>query len=463
MKPRSHFDCISPIDYRYWDEELAKYLSEEAFIKYKLAVESDLVSALCREGICGVKIAEEVWRACQKITPAEVYAEEEKIHHDIRALANCIRNKVSDKAKPFVHLLATSYDIVETANARRYNDATEKVLLPALLELEKVLIEIALAEAETVQIGRTHGQHAVPITFGFAIAWYVSRLGDCIKSLQRQRLFGKFSGACGAYNASALLVKDPEAFEAGIIGSLAMKISTQIAPPEPLARLLCEVAITAGVMANLSDDMRHLQRTEIGEVGEEFASEQVGSSTMPQKRNPINFENAKSSWKIIVPRVMTVLMDQVSEHQRDLTNSASSRTYGETIVYAVRMAKRLSAAMKNLKVDGANLEKNFFANGDMFLAEPLYILLANLGYLDAHEKIRLLTLLAQEKKMPLTEVVREDKELRPYIPQLPAEWRELLEERYAEIKICRMKTIYLGLAAKKARQVAHTWKREFKF
>ena len=470
MKMRNQFslfDCLSPVDYRYRDEEVAEYLSEEAFVRYKLEVEYMLVGQLLREGICSPEVAEEIWKTHGQITAEEVYAEEEKIRHDIRALVNCIRKRVSDEAKPFVHMGATSYDIVETANAARYKGVIFKVLLPALLNLEKILIEIALREAETVQIGRTHGQHAVPITFGFALAGYVSRLGKSIVSLKKlaQELCGKFSGACGAYNASSLLAKNPEEFELEIVSKLdlaAAEISTQIAPPETLTRIFSEVVIIYGILANLSDDMRHLQRTEIGEVGEEFKAGQVGSSTMPQKRNPINFENVKSLWKVVMPRMMTVFMDQISEHQRDLTTSASARTYGELIDYLVDSVNRLARTMKKLKVDGANLEKNFFATGDMFLAEPLYILLAKAGYPDAHEKIHKLTLLAQEKKMPLAEAFRKDEELWPYIPKLPSEWQELIEETSSEIKRIRMRKIYTGLAAKKARKTAKRWKRELK-
>lgn len=467
MDKQNIYDNISPIDHRYQDEKIAKYLSEEAFVRYKLAVEAALVAQLAKDGVCPEEAAKEVEAACGEISAAEVYAEEEKTRHDVRALVNCIRRRVSDKTKPFIHMLATSYDIVDTANAARYRAAVLNVLLPALIDLEKTLINIALREADTVQIGRTHGQHAVPITFGFAVAGYVSRLGGCIMSLKKlaRDLRGKFSGACGAYNASSLLFENPELLEIGVVARLGLasaEISTQIAPPEALARLISEIVIMMGVLANLSDDMRHLQRTEIGEVGEEFSGAQVGSSTMPQKRNPINFENVKSMWKIVVPRIMTVFSDQISEHQRDLTNSASSRTYGEIIAYAVLAVERLGKTMKKLKVDYKNVERNFFASGDMFLAEPLYILLAKLGHPDAHEKIRRLTLLAQEKNKPLMEVFFEDKESFPYFEKLPVEWQELIKEKSLEIKKIRMQKIYTGIAAKKARSVAKKWKMRLK-
>jgi len=455
MNTWDRFDSISSIDYRYWDEEVAKYLSENGFTRYKLFVEFALIRVLHRRGICPETAVKEVEAACGQVTTAEVYAEEDRIRHDIRALVNCIRNKVSENAKPYIHMTATSYDIIDPANAARYKNVVEKVLVPSLVELEGVLIGITLREAETVQVGRTHGQHAVPITFGFALAEYVSRLGGSIEALKplAAKLPGKFSGAVGAYNASSLFFEDPEGFEAEVLAELGLipaEHSTQIVPPEALTRLLCEVTIVAGILANLSDDMRHLQRTEIAEVGEEFEAAQVGSSTMPQKRNPINFENAKSFWKIVAPRILTVFMDQISEHQRDLTNSGSARTYGEIVAYVVSAAKRLTRTMQKLTVDRANLERNLAMQKGLVVAEPLYIILAALGHPDAHEKVRKLTLQAQREKRPLEEVVEGVPEMRDYLEKMTPYQRQILSNP----------SLYTGIAAKKARMIAKRWKQK---
>lgn len=455
MKTCDQFDSLSPIDYRYWDEEVAKYLSENGFTHYKLLVELALVRVLGHYGICPEEVVKEVETACGQVTTTEVYAEEDRIRHDIRALVNCIRVKVGECAKPYVHMTATSYDIIDPANAARYKGVVENVLAPSLIKLEGVLVSITLREAETVQVGRTHGQHAVPITFGFALAEYVSRLGGSIEALKEfaAKLPGKFSGAVGACNASSLFFDDPEEFEAKVLAELGLtpaEHSTQIVPPEALTRLLCEVTITAGILANLSDDMRNLQRTEIGEVGEEFEATQVGSSTMPQKRNPINFENAKSCWKIVAPRIITVFMDQISEHQRDLTNSASARTYGEVVAYVVSTAKRLTRTMRKLTVDHANLERNLAMQKGLVVAEPLYIILAAQGHPDAHEKVRILTLQAQREARPLEEVFAGDTEMRGYLDKMTPYQRQILSNP----------SLYTGVAAKKARTIAERWKQK---
>ncbi len=440
MQERDIFRSLSPLDYRYFDEEVADYLSEEAFIRYKLKVELALVKVLAEREVCSQSVVDEVAAAIINVTAEEVYAEERKTFHDIRALVNCIQRRVSDEAKPFVHMTATSYDIVSTAEALRYRDVMRKVVLPNLQELIVVLAEMAMREAETAQIGRTHGQHAVPITFGFTIMEYVVRLFEHCTYLENltEQLVGKFSGAVGAYNASSLFFDDPEEFEEEIMRELGIECahySTQIAPPEPLARLLYENALGAGIIANLADDMRNLQRSEIAEVGEEFVTGQVGSSTMAQKNNPINFENCKSMWKILVPKIQTVLMDQISEHQRDLTNSASSRTYGEIVACYVSMCKRMTKTMRKLRVNEENLQKNLRLQGDLIMAEPLYLLLARQGHPDAHEKVKQLSLIARTSGRSMVELVAEDEELKPYAQKFDERQKAILAdpEKYSGI------------------------------
>lgn len=340
---RSIFASLSPLDHRYYATfpelfaELAKYFSEDAMIRYELRVEAALTRGLSKRGICPVTAAEEVSRACAEITPEEVYAEEEKTKHNIRALVNCIQRRVSAAAKPFVHFTATSVDIMDTANALRFMEANRDLVLPMTACLLRILIKLAKENKDTVQVGRTHGQHAVPITFGFAMAQYVSRLGGRWEAMAKTgaNLRGKLAGAVGAYNAASLFVDDPVAFEEEVLAELDIKpspISTQIVQAEFLADYIHSVISAFGVLANLADDLRHLQRSEIAEVSEAFGEHQVGSSTMPHKRNPWNFENVKSMWKEFMPRMTTLYLDQISEHQRDLTNSASGRFVPEIVI-----------------------------------------------------------------------------------------------------------------------------------
>lgn len=457
------FDAISPLDYRYYgaDKEVFKklqpYLSETAAIKYQLSVEVALAKALAEKKICSRKTAAEIEEAAKKVTAAEVYEEEKRIKHNIRALVNCIRSKVSAEAKPYVHFTATSNDIISTAESLRLKDAALNALIPQLLQLEKTLVKIARREKNTLQIGRTHGQHAEPITFGFTFASYVSRLGGRISAVAAAagNMRGKFAGAVGAYNASSLLLKEPEELEMAVLKNLGLKAgthSTQIVEPEYAADLMHAVVSAFGVMANIADDMRHLQRTEIGEVAEAFGSEQVGSSTMPHKRNPINFENVKSLWKEFIPRMLTVYSDQISEHQRDLTNSASSRFLPEIIAAAFVAAKRLAAAMEKLVVVKENLRKNFEMGKGVIAAEPAYILLAAAGHPDAHEYARKLTLSSQQQGKSFQEALFNDAVAQPYLKKLTKQQLQLLQSPEK----------YTGIAAEKTEKVCSYWEKELK-
>lgn len=455
------FDAISPLDFRYYGrnkkvyEKLQPYLSESAFVKHALKVEAALANILARKGICSKKISDEIGKACTQVTPEQVYAEEDRIKHNIRALVNCIRNKVSDEAKPFVHFTATSYDIIATVDALRYKDFTNNILIRELLNLEANLIQIALREKDTLQIGRTHGQHAEPITFGFAAAQYVSRLGSSILKIKKSanNLRGKMAGAVGAYNASSLFFDNPIKFEEEVLKELGLKpspISTQIVEAEYLVDFLSSVVSAFGILANLADDMRHMQRSEIAEVGEFFEAKQVGSSTMPQKRNPINFENVKSMWKEFMPRIITIHMDQVSEHQRDLTNSASMRFMPEILAGFYVSITRLDKVMRDLVVDKKNMQRNFEMSKSIIVAEPLYILLAAYGHPDAHEYVRETTLQSQLTKKPLLELAKKDSSVQQYLKKFTKKQTDIISN--AEN--------YIGIAAKKTEAVCDYWKKE---
>ncbi len=416
MEARSIFANLSPLDHRYslsdpeLFERLSSCLSEEAAVRSCLRVELVLLKTLLADR----KIDSLIDEASSTITPAEVYAEEEKTHHNIRALVNVMKRHLPAEARAFVHLGATSADILDTASALRYREAVQGTILPLLLDLEEELVRRTREEADTPQIGRTHGQHAVPITFGFAMAEYVSRLGESIERIAAKAadLRGKLAGAVGAYNATSLIVADPIGLERDFLARLGLSASehsTQLVEPEYLLALLLELNTAFGIIANLADDLRHLQRSEIAEVREEFTEAQVGSSTMPQKRNPWNSEHVKSLWKEFCPRVVTFFMDQISEHQRDLTNSASSRFVAEYVAGLASAAARMGAVMRSLVVDRARMARNLSQAGDLVFSEPIYVLLALGGDPEAHEAVRKATLKVERSHERLTDALRRDR------------------------------------------------------
>ena len=418
---RDIYSNISPLDARYYKsskkllDELSHYLSENSVIRYEALVEAAMITVMERYGTAPVGATEQLKKACTLITPEEVYEEEEKTKHNIRALVRVLQRYVSDEVAPYIHLSATSEDITGTAGVLRVRDAFFKVVLPRSLSLMEVMLDIVQKEAATVQIGRTHGQHAVPITIGFLFAGYVDRFGgrllkmtEAVKSLK-----GKMSGAVGAYNASSLLFDDPRKFEEDVLAELCLKpahFSSQIIEPEYLLDLVHAVVSAFGVLAQIADDMRNLQRSEIGELGERFEKGQVGSSTMPHKRNPWNFEHVKSLWKEFTPRILTRYYDQVSEHQRDLTNSASGRFIVEIFTGFTLAVERLTKQFRTLVVDHERLKQNINMSDGMYLAEPLYILLAAKGNENAHELVKEITLKAQKEKRSIFQILRESSE-----------------------------------------------------
>lgn len=443
------YETVCPLDYRYNKvifEKLKPFVTEEAFIKYEAKVEAALAKIMAEWEICSKEVAEEIEKACNELTAEEVYKEEEKIKHNVRALVNCIKRRVSDAAKPFVHLTATSNDITDTANAMRYRDLFKKVILPDLLTLEKLLIQKACEYSDVIQIGRTHGKYAEPITFGFALAKYVSRLADRIEAINRavENLRGKLSGAVGAYNALSLIVQDPESFEKEVLSELGLKPamhSTQIVEPQFITDLACSVISCFSVLANLADDFRHLQRSEIQEIEEVGVEERVGSSTMPHKVNPWDFEHVKSMWKAFMPRIITVFMDEISEHQRDLTNSASSRFLVELFVAFDHCINWLIDAFSRIKVNEGEMKRHVELSKDQVIAEPLYILLAVHGHPNAYEYTRKLVQEARKTHRKLSEMIWEDENIKPYLEKMNERQRDVLKHPEKYIGIAKEKTL----------------------
>ncbi len=470
METRNIFENISCIDHRYSLSEaevfsgLSKYISEEASVRSCAKCEAALVkSHLKLRGKLTDEIAQTLDKVASEIDPAEVYAEEEKTKHNIRALVNVMKTKVSAEIGPLVHLGATSVDILDTALSCRMRDVTKNVVLPELKKLEKHLCAIADRDAEVPQVGRTHGQHAVPITFGWSIAEFVSRLGKSILRIEElsSQLVGKLAGPVGSYNGPSMIVKDPEELErvyVEFLGLSASEYSNQLVEPEYLLCLLLEMNVAFGIIANLADDLRNLQRSEIGEVFEYFASTQVGSSTMPQKRNPWNSEHVKSLWKAMCPRVITFYMDQISEHQRDLTNSASQRFIADYVAGFSMAVARMNSVVSGLQADKETMSRNLENAGGKVkggvLAEPAYILLGEAGVNDGHEVIRKITLEAEQSGKTFFEVLKTHKEtfekITAQLEKLGVENPESFFEHPAN---------YCGLAAKKSRRLAKKYEK----
>lgn len=443
------FMSVDPLDCRYYDPETALYLSERTRILTQAHVEAALAYGLAEFGICSQEIAEQIDVASRKIQ-VEAVAEEEKVtRHDVKAIVNTLKQELPETAQPYVHFGATSYDIVATAMSVQLQRAVRELLLPRLRALEETLAELAERYADTVQIGRTHGQHAVPITFGYLLATYVQRLRETTAALDALagELKGKFSGAVGTYNAISVFVDDPLAFERTVLGYVGLEpapAATQIVPAEGYIRLLDELAITGGVMANLSHDMRNLQRSEIGEVRERFEEGQTGSSTMAHKRNPWNFENIIGMWKQVTAQMVNANLNISSEHQRDLTDSSSARFYAVSFASVAAMAKRLNDVMSKIEVDEEAMQRNLYLTKGAIAAEPLYLLLEKYGHTTAHEASKQLAHDAMESGQTLYDVASASDVIASYWEQFTNAEKQLIQNP---------ETHYTGLAAARAREI----------
>lgn len=456
------FKAISPLDFRYYGRDkdvfskLEPYLSEESMIRYMASVEAALAKALEKQGAAPKGIAKEMQRAAKGIKAEDVYFEEDRIRHNVRALVNILKKGVSDKNKPFVHFGATSHDIICSADAARYKEFVQDSLKPNLKGLLETLLKKSIDYKKTLQIGRTHGQHAEPITFGYFLAGYADRLGRRIEKIleSSDNLRGKISGAVGAYNASSLFV-DPIKLEKDTLAELNIRPArhaTQVVQPEFMADFIYSIVSTMGVIADLADDLRHLQRTEISEVGEGFGKDQVGSSTMPHKRNPITFENIKSFWKAFSPRMQSVLSDQLCEHQRDLTNSASSRFYPEILAALYIMAYRMKKSLAKLVVDNESMQRNFELTSNLIVAEPLYLILAKAGHPDAHEVVRRIAQKARGSGESFIDLAQADDEVKKYLAKASKD----------QIGVLRNPQKYVGLAVSGTDSIVKYWKNQLK-
>jgi adenylosuccinate lyase len=275
-------------------------------------------------------------------------------------------------------------------------------------------------------------------------------------------LVGKISGAVGAYNAQAgldIIETNGKNFEQEVLKKLGLKpasISTQILPPEPLAYFLFSCTMLSATLAQFGRDCRHLMRSEIGEVSEAFSAEQVGSSTMAHKRNPINFESLEGTWLRTKNEFGKVLDTLISEHQRDLVGSSIMRDFPIILINLQQQLNTLLRADKNggtflakINIDVNRCRANFEMSADFIVAEPLYLALQMAGYKnDAHHLVNhILMPIAKNDGSglfgALESIVDSEHDLREIIANIPFEVQTLLKQPER----------YTGIAAKKALEI----------
>jgi adenylosuccinate lyase len=464
IRRRRDFSQVSPWAYRYINQTLAPYTSEQGRILIQGAVEASIAIELYERGDCPKYIMKEIIKACTQLRAADVYRFEyglrgrvKPLHHDVRALVKRIKQLISERAQKYPHLMATSCDILDTADAARLRDALVSVIIPGLKQVLKHFIRIARQHADTVQVGRTHLKHASPQTFGNAVTEYVVRLGKEIVKLEKEakKLVGKFSGPVGTYGPSSLIVKNPVQFERRLLSHLGLpagRYSTQKSLQQPLADVYHRLTSIMAIFGDLGDSFRKLQATEVAEVAQ-AKSTQGSSSIMAHKYNPIALENIKSLNKAEVGRMIGVYLDLISDHQRDLTNSASGRFHIEIVEFVASVMRVLNRILPKLVVNEEQMMRNLNLTGDLIISDPLNTLLTYYGHPDAHGYVTELCDQSQQTGEKVFRLLMLDESVKKYVDQMTEK----------QLRVLQRPSTYIGLASKRTIREANFWRRKFGF
>jgi adenylosuccinate lyase len=408
---------ILPIDTgRYGTPEMLKIFDEETRVQKLLDVEAALALAHAEVGNIPKKDAEKIaeMASVKYVKIERVKAIEKEIKHDIASLVRAL-SEVCGSSGAYVHLGATSYDIVDTANALQLKDALN-VIEKKLVDFKVILQKQAMVHRETVMIGRTHGQHALPITLGFKFAvWgyeinrHIKRLEECKKRI----LVGKVSGAVGTQAGLGEHAEQIQELVMKRLGLNAAEISTQIVQRDRYAELICIYAEVASSLENFSTEIRELQRPEIAELFEAFEStKQVGSSTMPHKQNPETCERVCGLARIVRSLSMPALEDMVTWHERDLTQSSAERfILPESNILLDYILNLTCNIVANLRVDSEQMLKNLSLTQGRAMSESVMMALTKKGVnrQEAHEMLRKLTIRSAVEKKPFKQMLLEDK------------------------------------------------------
>ena len=411
---------ILPIDTgRYGTAEMRRVFEEETRVQKMLDVEAALALAHSEVGNIPRKDAEKIaaTASLQHVKLDRIKAIEKEIKHDVAALVRALAEACGSSGA-YVHLGATSYDIVDTANALQLKDALD-LIEEKLTRLKSILQKKTARYKDTMMMGRTHGQHALPITLGFKFAvWtceisrHIQRLSECRKRV----LVGKMSGAVGTQAGLGEHAVRIQELVMKRLGIRAAEISTQIVQRDRYAELVCLLATLASSLENFATEIRELQRPEIGELFESFEAEkQVGSSTMPHKQNPETCERICGLARIVRSLVIPALENVVTWHERDLTQSSAERfILPEACILADYILFLMSDIVANLRVDEQRMLRNIDLTQGRAMSEAVMMALTRKGVnrQEAHELLRKLTIKSELEKRHFREILLEDKFVR---------------------------------------------------
>ena len=414
-------DPVCPLDYRYGRKELKEIFGETRRLQYLLDIEAALARAHAEVGNIPKSAADEITKkASTKFVKVKRIKEiEDDTKHDIMAVTKALAEMCKGDAGKYIHLGATSYDIVDTANALQFAESTTHIQ-KGLKELKKTFASLAKKHKKTVMLGRTHGQHTIPITFGLKMAGYameVERHLERMHECKSRLLVGKLSGAVGT---GAALGNKALKLQETMLRNLRLgveDVSTQIVCRDRYNEFLGVLCNIATSMEKFATEVRNLQRDEIGEVAEAFeAKKQVGSSTMPHKRNPITCEQICGLSRVVRGFISPTYENAIQWHERDLCNSSSERfIIPHSIILTDWIIYQTNNVFKNLKVFPDCMKKNMEISKGLPMAEALMtrLITKGVGRGEAHEIMRKTSLKAVQKNISLKEAfIEENKKLK---------------------------------------------------
>lgn len=379
-----------PGDGRYQPKELLAYLGYDQWASWLIIVEWFWMKTLAKIGVMPDEDAELLTDDLLSImligiTTTLQDAKEKDTKHDILALLALMREYLPKELHPWLHFCGTSYDIINTAYALQLSAVFQSVFMPKLRSLDKLWRDMIAENADVLQAGRTHLQTALPVTAGFWLANLHNRFVSCSRKAfdLSKEIPGKFSGAVGTSASQRALIdsKDGEKILMEMLGLPVAEISTQITPPEGMARFYHELVLLSGALANLGEDTRILQSSQFGEI----VSDSSSSSAMSHKKaNPIAAENVAGMHMTVVAEFMKVEMTLVSNLQRDLRWSNVMRSYSAIAVYVFQQILTAERLLKSMKIDANRCRENFDQQGKLVVAELLHLFLQREGVPEAH-------------------------------------------------------------------------------
>lgn len=403
--------ALSPLDGRYADkvDALRPIFSEHGLIKARIMIELRWLTTLAAQDTIAeiqpfsAKTLAEIEQVIDDFSPehsAEVKAIEQQTNHDVKAVEYWLKQRFSQNseiqaAQEFIHFACTSEDINNLAHAYMLKTARDNVLLPALHALSTHLRTLAHELAEQAMISRTHGQAATPTTLGKELANTLYRLERQIKQLEEQPILGKINGAVGNYNAhySAYPKLDwAQLAEEFVTQTLALTFNpytTQIEPHDYMAEYFHIISRINTILIDLNRDIWGY--ISLGYFKQKIKAGEIGSSTMPHKVNPIDFENSEGNLAT-ANALLTFLAEKlpISRWQRDLTDSTVLRNMGSALGYSLLGYSACKRGLDKLEVSPAQLEKELMQSWEL-LAEPIQTVMRKHGIANPYEQLKALT------------------------------------------------------------------------